>query len=82
MKDDKISIFQTCAIYILVSIVPVVRYFPIIMTESAGKAAWISALLSIIPSILLVWILLMKLMLLMNIVQPEDILRILCIRGA
>ena len=55
MKDDKISIFQMTAIYILVSIVPVVRYFPIIITDSAGKAAWAAAVLSIIPSVLLVW---------------------------
>ena len=54
MKDEKISIFQTVAIYILVSIVPVVRYFPIIMTGSAGKGAWVAAILSIIPNILLV----------------------------
>ena len=57
MKDEKISIFQTVAIYILVSIVPVVRYFPIIMTGSAGKGAWIAAILSIIPNIILVWVL-------------------------
>ena len=57
MKDEKISVFQTVAIYILVSIVPVVRYFPIIMTGSAGKAAWLAALLSIIPNILLVFVL-------------------------
>ena len=55
MKHEKISIFQTVAIYILVSIVPVVRYFPIIVTGSAGKAAWLAALLSIIPNILLVF---------------------------
>ena len=54
MRNEKISIFQTVAIYILVSIVPVVRYFPIIMTGSAGKAAWLAAILSIIPNILLV----------------------------
>ena len=54
MRDDKISVFQIAAIYILVSIVPVVRYFPIIMTDSAGRAAWLAAILSIIPSILLV----------------------------
>jgi len=57
MRDEKISIFQTIAIYILVSIVPVVRYFPIIMTGSAGKAAWLAAILSIIPNILLVFVL-------------------------
>lgn len=57
MKEEKISIFQTVAIYILVSIVPVVRYFPIIMTGSAGKAAWLAAILSIIPNILLVFLL-------------------------
>jgi len=68
MKDDKISIFQMVAIYILVSIVPVVRYFPIIMTDSAGKAAWVAAILSIIPSILLVW----TLHGLMNNVKAKD----------
>lgn len=57
MKEEKISIFQTVAIYILVSIVPVVRYFPIIMTGSAGKAAWVAAIFSIIPNILLVLVL-------------------------
>lgn len=68
MKDEKISIFQTVAIYILVSIVPVVRYFPIIMTESAGKAAWLAALLSIIPSVILV----LTLHSLMNKVKTKD----------
>lgn len=57
MRDEKISVFQTVAIYILVSIVPVVRYFPIIMAGSAGKAAWLAAILSIIPNILLVSVL-------------------------
>lgn len=53
MKDDKISIFQMMAVYILVSIVPIVRYFPISMTDKAGKGAWIAAILAIIPGILL-----------------------------
>lgn len=57
MRDDKISVFQTVAIYILVSIVPVVRYLPIIMTNSAGKSAWVAGLLSVIPNIFLVWVL-------------------------
>lgn len=68
MKDEKISIFQTVAIYILVSIVPVVRYFPIIMTGSAGKAAWLAAILSIIPNILLVF----ALNALMNNLKTKD----------
>ena len=72
MKDDRISIFQTAAIYILVSIVPVVRYFPIIMTESAGKAAWLAALISVIPSILLVW----TLHVLMNKVKSRNNIKI------
>ena len=57
MKNEKINIFQIVAIYILVSIVPVVRYFPIIMAESAGKAAWLAAIVCVAPSIVLVWIL-------------------------
>ena len=68
MKDEKISIFQTVAIYILVSIVPVVRYFPIIMTGSARKGAWVAALLSIIPNILLVF----TLNTLMNKLKTKD----------
>ena len=68
MRDEKISIFQTVAIYILVSIVPVVRYFPIIMTGSAGKSAWVAAILSIIPNILLVLVL----NILMNRLKTKD----------
>lgn len=68
MKDEKISIFQTVAIYILVSIVPVVRYFPIIMTGSARKGAWVAAILSIIPNILLVF----TLHTLMNKLKTKD----------
>ena len=68
MREEKISIFQTVAIYILVSIVPVVRYFPIIMTGSAGKAAWLAAILSILPNILLVFVL----NALMNNIKSKD----------
>ena len=72
MREDKITIFQAAAIYILVSIVPVVRYFPIIMTNSAGKSAWVAALLSIIPSIFLVF----TLNILMNRVKTRNGIRV------
>lgn len=57
MKDDKVSMYQLAIICILVSIVPIVRYFPISLTDIAGRGAWLSAILTIIPAILLVCVL-------------------------
>ncbi len=57
MRDDKVSMYQLAIICILVSIVPIVRYFPISLTDTAGRGAWIGALLTIIPAILLVCVL-------------------------
>lgn len=57
MRDDKVSMYQVAIICILVSIVPIVRYFPISLTDAAGRGAWIGAILIVIPAILLVCVL-------------------------
>lgn len=57
MKDDKVSMYQLAIICILVSIVPIVRYFPISLTDTAGRGAWIGAILTVIPAMLLVCVL-------------------------
>lgn len=57
MRDDKVSMYQLAIICILVSIVPIVRYFPISLTGAAGRGAWVAAILTAIPAIILVCIL-------------------------
>lgn len=57
MRDDKVSMYQLGIICILVSIVPIVRYFPLSLTFAAGRGAWIGAILTAIPAIVLVCIL-------------------------
>lgn len=57
MRDNKVSMYQLAIICILVSVVPIVRYFPISLTNIAGRGAWIGALLTILPAILLVCVL-------------------------
>lgn len=57
MRDDKVSMYQLAIICILVSVVPIVRYFPITLTDTAGRGAWIAAVFTVIPAILLVCVL-------------------------
>ncbi len=56
MSKDKISMFQITAMFMLLVIAPIVRGFPVRAASIGGKAAWVSALVSIIPNILIVLI--------------------------
>ena len=56
MSKDKISMFQIMSMFMLLVIAPIVRGFPVRAASIGGKAAWVSALISIIPNILIVLI--------------------------
>ena len=56
MSKNKISMFQVTAMFMLLVIAPIVRGFPVRAAGIGGKAAWVSALASIIPNILIVLI--------------------------
>ncbi len=56
MAKDKISMFQVTAMFMLLVIAPIVRGFPVRAAEIGGKAAWVAALVSIIPNIIIVLI--------------------------
>ncbi len=54
MSKNKISMFQVTAMFMLLVIAPIVRGFPVRAAGIGGKAAWVAALASIIPNILIV----------------------------
>lgn len=56
MSKNKISMFQVTAMFMLLVIAPIVRGFPVRAAGIGGKAAWVAALVSIIPNILIVLI--------------------------
>lgn len=53
-KNDKISMYQLMVIFAVCMVVPIVRAFPIRISELCGVNSWFVALLIIIPSIVLI----------------------------
>lgn len=53
-KNDKISMYQLMVIFAVCMVVPIVRAFPIRISELCGVSSWFVALIIIIPSVILI----------------------------